>query len=69
VNQELDRLPPDVHLSTGRIVLDGFSTREEAKQKLLALIMAMGNDTPMVVSICRARYSRQQYSSTLLPTS
>jgi hypothetical protein len=33
-----------VYLSTGRIVLDGFSTPEEAKQKLLALIRAMGND-------------------------
>jgi hypothetical protein len=37
-------LPPGVHLSPGRIVLEGFSTPEEAKQKLLSLIMAMGND-------------------------
>lgn len=44
VNQELDTLPPGVHLSPGRIVLDHFSTPEEAKQKLLALIMAMSND-------------------------
>ncbi len=44
VNQELETLPPGVHLSPGRIVLDGFATPEEAKQKLLALIMAMGND-------------------------
>jgi hypothetical protein len=44
VNQEFEALPPGVHLSPGRIVLDGFSTPEEAKQKLLALIMAMGND-------------------------
>ena len=44
MNQELETLPPGVHLSPGRIVLDGFSTPEEAKQKLLALIMAMGND-------------------------
>ena len=44
VNQELDSLPPGVHLSPGRIVLDGFSTPEGAKRKLLALIMAMGND-------------------------
>ena len=44
VNQELAQLPPGVHLSPGRIVLDGFSTPDEAKQKLLALIMAMGND-------------------------
>jgi hypothetical protein len=44
VNQELDRLPPGVHLVPGRIVLDGFSTPDEAKQILLVLIMAMGND-------------------------
>jgi hypothetical protein len=44
VNQELESLPSGVHLSPGRIVLEGFSTPEEAKQKLLALIMAMAND-------------------------
>ena len=44
VNQSLDSLPSGVHLEPGRIVLDGFRTPEEAKQKLLALIMAMGND-------------------------
>lgn len=44
VNQELDSLPAGVHLSPGSIVLDSFSTPDEAKQKLLALIMAMGND-------------------------
>lgn len=44
VNQELDTLPPGVHLSPGRIALEGFTTPEEAKQKLLALLMAMGND-------------------------
>jgi hypothetical protein len=44
MNQELDDLPPGVHLAPGRIVLEGFSTPAEAKQKLLALIMAMGND-------------------------
>ena len=44
VNQEFEALPPGVQLSPGRIVLDGFSTPDEAKQKLLALIMAMGND-------------------------
>lgn len=44
VNQELDSLPSGVHLSAGRILLDGFSTPEEARQKLLAVIMAMGND-------------------------
>lgn len=44
VNQELGDLPPGVRLSPGRIVVDGFSTPKEAKQKLLALIMAMSND-------------------------
>ena len=44
VNQELESLPPGVHLSPGRIQIDGFRTSEEAKQKLLALILAMGND-------------------------
>jgi len=44
VKQEFDSLPRGVHLSAGRIVIEGFVTPEEAKQKLLALIMAMGND-------------------------
>ena len=44
VNQELDALPPGVNLVPGRIVIEGFSTPEQAKQKLLMLIMAMGND-------------------------
>jgi hypothetical protein len=44
VNQELQDLPPGVHLSPGRIVVEGFSCPDEAKQHLLALIMAMGND-------------------------
>lgn len=44
VNQELESLPPGVHLSPGRIQIDGFRTAEEAKQKLLVLILAMGND-------------------------
>jgi hypothetical protein len=44
VNQELDQLPSGVHLAPGRIVIDSFSTPEEAKQKMLALIMAMAND-------------------------
>ena len=44
VNQELESLPPGVHLSPGRIRIDGFRTSDEAKQKLLALILAMGND-------------------------
>jgi hypothetical protein len=44
VNQELDQLPFGVHLAPGRIVIESFSTPEEAKQKMLALIMAMAND-------------------------
>jgi hypothetical protein len=44
VNQELDQLPDGVHLSPGRIRIEGFLTPDEAKQKLLALIMAMGNE-------------------------
>ncbi len=42
--QELENLPPGVSLAPGRIVLEGFETIEEAQQKILALIMAMGND-------------------------
>ena len=44
INQRIDALPAGVHLGPGRIVIDGFSSPEEAKQKLLALIMAIGND-------------------------
>lgn len=44
VNQEFEGLPSGLHLSPGRIVIEDFSTPDEAKQKLLALIMAMGND-------------------------
>lgn len=44
VNQELESLPPGVHLSAGHIQIDGFRTSDEAKAKLLALILAMGND-------------------------
>ena len=44
VNQELDALPSGVRLAPGRIVIESFTTPDEAKQKLLALIMAMGND-------------------------
>jgi hypothetical protein len=44
VNQELATLPPGIHLSPGRIVLEDFSTPDEAKGKLLALILAIGND-------------------------
>jgi len=31
-------------VAPGRIVLEGFTTVEEAQQKILALIMALGND-------------------------
>ena len=44
VNQELDSLPPGVHLAPGRILIEEFRTPEEAHQKLLALAMAMAND-------------------------
>jgi hypothetical protein len=44
VNQELESLPPGVHLSPGRIEIGGFRTLDGAKQKLLALILAIGND-------------------------
>jgi hypothetical protein len=44
VNQELDNLPPGVHVAPGRILIEGFRTPEEAHQKLLALAMAMAND-------------------------
>ena len=44
VNQEFESLPPGVQLSPGRIEIEGFQTPEEAKQKLLALILAIGND-------------------------
>lgn len=44
VNQELDSLPPGVHLAPGRILIEAFRTPQEAQQKLLALAMAMAND-------------------------
>lgn len=44
VNQQLENLPSGVRLAPGRIVIEDFTTPDEAKQKLLALIMAMGND-------------------------
>ena len=44
VNQELDALPEGVRLSPGRILIEGFATPGEAKRKLLALLMAIGND-------------------------
>ena len=44
VHQELDGLPAGIHLSPGRVAIEGFSTPEEARQMLLALIMAIGNN-------------------------
>jgi len=44
VDQQLDDLPPGVHLAPGQIRIEGFRTAEEAMKKLLALAMAMGND-------------------------
>jgi hypothetical protein len=44
VNQELENLPPGVHLAPGRILIEEFDTPEEAQQKLLALAMAMANN-------------------------
>lgn len=44
VNQQLENLPPGLTLAPGRIVIEGFRTMEEAQQKILALIMALGND-------------------------
>jgi hypothetical protein len=44
VNQQLEKLPTGVSLVPGRILLEGFTTVEEAQQKILALIMALGND-------------------------
>ena len=44
VNQDFEDLPPGVHLAPGRILIDGFRTPEEALKKMLALVMAMGND-------------------------
>jgi len=44
VRQQLADLPAGVSLAPGRIVLEGFTTMEEAQQKILALIMALGND-------------------------
>lgn len=44
VRQQLEDLPAGVTLAPGRIVLEGFRTADEAQQKILALIMALGND-------------------------
>lgn len=44
VNQELASLPSGVHLTPGRIVIEGFRNPDEARQRLLALILAIGND-------------------------
>ena len=43
-NQTLTDLPAGIRLLPGRIVIEGFLDPEEAKQKLLALVLAIGND-------------------------
>lgn len=45
VYQDVQRLPKGIHLSPGQIVIDQFRTADEAKQLLLALILAIGNDS------------------------
>jgi len=42
--QGLIDLPAGIELAPGRIVVGGFNTPDEAKQKLLALILAMANE-------------------------
>lgn len=42
--QQLADLPAGVSLAPGRIILEGFTTIEQAQQQILALIMALGND-------------------------
>ena len=44
VNHDMNDLPEGIRLSPGRIVIQGFSTTEEALQRILELGMAMGND-------------------------
>jgi hypothetical protein len=43
-DQELGQLPRGIQLSKGRILIEQFSSAEEAKQLLLALIFAIGNN-------------------------
>ena len=44
LNQRLAELPPGVWLTPGRIVVEGFTSAEEALQKLLALALAVGHN-------------------------
>jgi hypothetical protein len=44
LHQRLAQLPTGVTLSPGRIVVEGFTTADEALQKLLALALAAGNE-------------------------
>ena len=44
LQQELDSLPPGISLEAGRIVIEGFRTGDEARQLLLALVLAMGRN-------------------------
>ena len=42
--QTLEQLPSGVELAPGRIVIEGFHSPDEARKKLLALVLAMGNE-------------------------
>ena len=44
LEQQVETLPPGIHLAPGRIVVEGFTTAEEALEKLLALGIAAGNN-------------------------
>jgi hypothetical protein len=44
VSQALDHLPRAIQLTPGSIRVEGFQSPDEAKQLLLALVMAIGND-------------------------
>lgn len=43
-HQGLADLPAGIELRPGKITVSGFATPEQAKQLLLALVMAIGND-------------------------
>lgn len=54
VNQEIDCLPPGVHMTAGRIIVE-FDDPRQALEKLLALAMAIGNDYEMFEKLVAAR--------------
>jgi hypothetical protein len=43
-SSRIDNLPEGVRLAPGQILIEGFSTVEQAIEKLVALAMAAGND-------------------------